>query len=195
MVGKKNKKRKQQRIEKINQYHEEKFFFIQRYGDHRDLHPILHSFPTRRSSDLPKFIKSPNDESFALNASWFPANPFLFTSINCCNKSSCVFFCSMASPREIFCKSATLTPIAADIARFSTLFIVCMFPNPPTCFCSSLDNSPIFPSSANSLARSRFKFFPVNTCASNSDVILDSKSNSFSANLVTFSKLEPTFAA
>src|SRR5210317_1894121 len=52
MVGKKNKKRKQQRIEKINQYHEEKFFFIQRYGDHRDLHPILHSFPTRRSSDL-----------------------------------------------------------------------------------------------------------------------------------------------
>ena len=24
---------------------------LDRYGDHRDLHPILHSFPTRRSSD------------------------------------------------------------------------------------------------------------------------------------------------
>src|SRR5210317_2172163 len=27
-------------------------FFFSCYGDHRDLHPILHSFPTRRSSDL-----------------------------------------------------------------------------------------------------------------------------------------------
>src|SRR5210317_586995 len=27
-------------------------FFFKRYCDHRDLHPILHSFPTRRSSDL-----------------------------------------------------------------------------------------------------------------------------------------------
>src|SRR5210317_1655132 len=29
-----------------------KCFFFDCYGIHRDLHPILHSFPTRRSSDL-----------------------------------------------------------------------------------------------------------------------------------------------
>src|SRR6056297_3343768 len=28
------------------------FFFLQSYGDHRDLHVLTHSFPTRRSSDL-----------------------------------------------------------------------------------------------------------------------------------------------
>src|SRR3546814_15669408 len=27
-------------------------FFLERYGDHRDLHVLTHSFPTRRSSDL-----------------------------------------------------------------------------------------------------------------------------------------------
>src|SRR3546814_13226612 len=27
-------------------------FFVERYGDHRDLHVLTHSFPTRRSSDL-----------------------------------------------------------------------------------------------------------------------------------------------
>src|SRR3546814_18261612 len=27
-------------------------FFFSRYGDHRDLHVLTHSFPTRRSSDL-----------------------------------------------------------------------------------------------------------------------------------------------
>src|SRR3546814_6925398 len=28
------------------------FFFCERYADHRDLHVLTHSFPTRRSSDL-----------------------------------------------------------------------------------------------------------------------------------------------
>src|SRR3546814_1635689 len=28
------------------------FFFVEGYGDHRDLHVLTHSFPTRRSSDL-----------------------------------------------------------------------------------------------------------------------------------------------
>src|SRR3546814_12530126 len=28
-------------------------FFFECYGDHRDLHVLTHSFPTRRSSDLP----------------------------------------------------------------------------------------------------------------------------------------------
>src|SRR3546814_20470262 len=28
------------------------FFFFERYGDHRDLHVLTHSCPTRRSSDL-----------------------------------------------------------------------------------------------------------------------------------------------
>src|SRR6059058_6376032 len=28
------------------------FFFFEGYGDHRDLHVVTHSFPTRRSSDL-----------------------------------------------------------------------------------------------------------------------------------------------
>src|SRR3546814_10385854 len=28
------------------------FFVFYRYGDHRDLHVLTHSFPTRRSSDL-----------------------------------------------------------------------------------------------------------------------------------------------
>src|SRR3546814_12701820 len=28
------------------------FFFLYLYGDHRDLHVLTHSFPTRRSSDL-----------------------------------------------------------------------------------------------------------------------------------------------
>src|SRR3546814_14666755 len=28
------------------------FFFFKGYGDHRDLHVLPHSFPTRRSSDL-----------------------------------------------------------------------------------------------------------------------------------------------
>src|SRR3546814_12782299 len=28
------------------------FFFFESYGDHRDLHVLTHSFPTRRSSDL-----------------------------------------------------------------------------------------------------------------------------------------------
>src|SRR5213596_3647020 len=28
------------------------FFFFEGYGDHRDLHKTVHSFPTRRSSDL-----------------------------------------------------------------------------------------------------------------------------------------------
>src|SRR3546814_17131980 len=30
------------------------FFFFYEYGDHRDLHVLTHSFPTRRSSDLDK---------------------------------------------------------------------------------------------------------------------------------------------
>src|SRR6187551_3841662 len=29
-------------------------FFFKCYGDHRDLHNAQHSFPTRRSSDLPR---------------------------------------------------------------------------------------------------------------------------------------------
>src|SRR3546814_7152390 len=29
-------------------------FFVECYGDHRDLHVLVHSFPTRRSSDLPE---------------------------------------------------------------------------------------------------------------------------------------------
>src|SRR3546814_18293581 len=29
-----------------------RFFFFYVYGDHRDLHLLTHSFPTRRSSDL-----------------------------------------------------------------------------------------------------------------------------------------------
>src|SRR3546814_11346922 len=28
------------------------YFFFELYGDHRDLHVLTHSFPTRRSSDL-----------------------------------------------------------------------------------------------------------------------------------------------
>src|SRR3546814_17324941 len=28
------------------------YFFFEWYGDHRDLHVLTHSFPTRRSSDL-----------------------------------------------------------------------------------------------------------------------------------------------
>src|SRR3546814_978888 len=31
--------------------------FLYRYGDHRDLHVLTHSFPTRRSSDLPEVIE------------------------------------------------------------------------------------------------------------------------------------------
>src|SRR3546814_11804862 len=31
-------------------------FFLSCYGDHRDLHLLTHSFPTRRSSDLPPWI-------------------------------------------------------------------------------------------------------------------------------------------
>src|SRR5213080_1337188 len=30
----------------------QRFFFFSSYGDHRDLHTAIHSFPTRRSSDL-----------------------------------------------------------------------------------------------------------------------------------------------
>src|SRR3546814_11339755 len=29
-----------------------KVYFFERYGEHRDLHVLTHSFPTRRSSDL-----------------------------------------------------------------------------------------------------------------------------------------------
>src|SRR3546814_11969544 len=32
--------------------HDYFMFFFLRYGDHRDLHVLTHSFPTRRSSDL-----------------------------------------------------------------------------------------------------------------------------------------------
>src|SRR3546814_21007567 len=32
-------------------------FFFSRYGDHRDLHVLTHSFPTRRSSDLDALTK------------------------------------------------------------------------------------------------------------------------------------------
>src|SRR3546814_12886442 len=28
------------------------YVFVERYGDHRDLHVLTHSFPTRRSADL-----------------------------------------------------------------------------------------------------------------------------------------------
>src|SRR3546814_6062305 len=31
------------------------YVFVSRYGDHRDLHVLTHSFPTRRSSDLARF--------------------------------------------------------------------------------------------------------------------------------------------
>src|SRR3546814_8352013 len=31
-------------------------FFFEGYGDHRDLHVLTHSFPTRRSSDLRRSI-------------------------------------------------------------------------------------------------------------------------------------------
>lgn len=51
------------------------------------------------------------------------------------------------------------------------------------------------PSSANCLAFSRFKFLPVNTCASNSFVKLDSKSNKLSAAVKIVDKLVPIFAA
>src|SRR3546814_18884449 len=37
------------------------------YGDHRDLHVLTHSFPTRRSSDLRESM-SPVDELFAWKA-------------------------------------------------------------------------------------------------------------------------------
>src|SRR3546814_2444963 len=33
-------------------------FFFELYGDHRDLHVLTHSFPTRRSSDLPSMVSS-----------------------------------------------------------------------------------------------------------------------------------------
>src|SRR3546814_21046152 len=31
-------------------------FFVECYGDHRDLHVLTHSFPTRRASDLDRFF-------------------------------------------------------------------------------------------------------------------------------------------
>src|SRR3546814_11011802 len=34
------------------------FFFFSLYADHRDLHVLTHSFPTRRSSDLPWSLKA-----------------------------------------------------------------------------------------------------------------------------------------
>src|SRR3546814_12461073 len=33
-------------------YDTRKLFFFRGYGDHRDLHVLTHSFPTRRSADL-----------------------------------------------------------------------------------------------------------------------------------------------
>src|SRR3546814_1425714 len=35
------------------------FFFFEGYGDHRDLHVLTHSFPTRRSSDLRRRLTDP----------------------------------------------------------------------------------------------------------------------------------------
>src|SRR3546814_5058633 len=35
------------------------YFFFLRNGDHRDLHLLTHSFPTRRSSDLPRLSRNP----------------------------------------------------------------------------------------------------------------------------------------
>src|SRR3546814_14438341 len=34
-------------------------FFFEGYGDHRDLHALTHSFPTRRSSDLQDSVYFP----------------------------------------------------------------------------------------------------------------------------------------
>src|SRR3546814_15603264 len=39
------------------------FFFFLLYGDHRDLHVLTHSFPTRRSSDLIMLAHLPQDRS------------------------------------------------------------------------------------------------------------------------------------
>src|SRR3546814_1232122 len=41
------------------------FFFFSLYGDHRDLHVLTHSFPTRRSSDLPPSGQGPHPAATA----------------------------------------------------------------------------------------------------------------------------------
>src|SRR6059036_1340769 len=41
-------------------------FFVEGYGDHRDLHNLRHSFPTRRSSDLPAHVQAPGAEPEAV---------------------------------------------------------------------------------------------------------------------------------
>src|SRR3546814_16380423 len=38
--------------------HSKIFFFFECYGDHRDLHVLTHSFPTRRSSDLARDFRT-----------------------------------------------------------------------------------------------------------------------------------------
>src|SRR3546814_20743151 len=38
------------------------YFFFKVFRDHRDLHLLTHSFPTRRSSDLPEGQAAPYDD-------------------------------------------------------------------------------------------------------------------------------------
>src|SRR3546814_17024488 len=37
-------------------------FFFEWYGDHRNLHVLTHSFPTRRSSDLARRVDEDDDQ-------------------------------------------------------------------------------------------------------------------------------------
>src|SRR3546814_11445369 len=48
-------------------YHTLDFFY--KYGDHRDLHLLTHSFPTRRSSVLPSLCHSVSSPSKPINCS------------------------------------------------------------------------------------------------------------------------------
>src|SRR3546814_15835791 len=56
-------------------------FFFYRYGDHRYLHFLTHSFPTRRSSDLPS-IRQDRRQKQHPSASPLPACPDASTSSN-----------------------------------------------------------------------------------------------------------------
>src|SRR3546814_17848021 len=54
-------------------------FFFYLYGDHRDLHVLTHSFPTRRSSELDALLPFPRRAGGAVRAGcarallWHPA--------------------------------------------------------------------------------------------------------------------------
>src|SRR3546814_8419262 len=47
-------------------------FFFEGYGDHRDLHVLTHSFPTRRSSDLRARVRCARRSSSPDCSSWAP---------------------------------------------------------------------------------------------------------------------------